>query len=134
MSRFQELIRGSTPHSKYILFALAYLQKSSLKQAFSTGEIYRVYEDVCKSEGTDPLSHQRVLELLKEWGFSDVTENRHTGVVRVKGAIGNTPSCATRIWFSILYLNSQKRSRISCLIFKTTNPTLNIQESCCWFK
>ncbi|MFH5800972.1 Cdc6/Cdc18 family protein [Haladaptatus sp. CMAA 1911] len=86
MSRFQELIRGSTPHSKYVLFALAYLQKSSLKQAFSTGEIYRVYEDVCTSEGTDPLSHQRVLELLKEWAFSDVTENRHTGGGKSEGS------------------------------------------------
>ena len=79
MSRFHELIRGSTPHSKYVLFALAHLQNSRLNDAFSTGEIYRVYEEVCESVATDPLSHQRVLELLKEWAFSDVTENHHTG-------------------------------------------------------
>lgn len=86
MSRFQELIRGSTPHSKYVLFALAYLQKSTLKESFSTGEIYDVYEDVCESEGTDPLSHQRVLELLKEWAFSDVTENQYTGGGKSEGS------------------------------------------------
>lgn len=86
ISRFQELIRGSTPHSKYALFALAYLQKSTLKDAFSTGEIYRVYEDVCTNQGTDPLSHQRVLELLKEWAFSDVTENHYTGGGKSEGS------------------------------------------------
>lgn len=86
MSRFQELIRGSTPHSKYVLFALAYLEKSTLKDAFSTGEIYHVYEDVCQSEGIDPLSHQRVLELLKEWAFSDVTENHYTGGGKSEGS------------------------------------------------
>ena len=86
LSRFQELIRGSTPHSKYALFALAYLQKSTLKDAFSTGEIYSLYEDVCRSQGTDPLSHQRVLELLKEWAFSDVTENHYTGGGKSEGS------------------------------------------------
>jgi len=86
LSRFQELIRGSTPHSKYALFALAYLQKTMTKDSFSTGEIYEVYEDVCESEGVDSLSHQRVLELLKEWAFSDVTENQHTGGGKGEGS------------------------------------------------
>lgn len=86
MSRFQELIRGSTPHSKYVLFALAYLEKSTLKDAFSTGEIYHIYEEICQSEGIDPLSHQRVLELLKEWAFSDVTENHYTGGGKSEGS------------------------------------------------
>lgn len=86
MSRFQELVRGSTPHSKYALSALAYLHKSTLKEAFSTGEIYRAYEDICETMGTDPLSHQRVLELLKEWAFSGVTEHRHTGGGKSEGS------------------------------------------------
>jgi cell division control protein 6 len=86
VSRFQELIRGSTPHSKYILFALAYLSKSKLKDEFSTSQIYSVYEDVCREEGSDPLSHQRVLDLLKEWAFSDITENRYTGGGKAEGS------------------------------------------------
>lgn len=86
LSRFQELIRGSTPHSKYVLFALAYLQSSTRRDAFSTGEIYTVYESVCESEAMSPLSHQRVLELLKEWAFSDVTENRYTGGGKGQGS------------------------------------------------
>ncbi|KTG15856.1 Cdc6/Cdc18 family protein [Haloferax profundi] len=86
VSRFQELIRGSTPHSKYALFALAYLTKIRIGDAFSTGEIYRVYEQVCDSEGTDALSRQRVLELLKEWAFSDITENKYTGGGKGQGS------------------------------------------------
>ena len=38
-----------------------------------------MYEGVCESQGADSLSHQRVLDLLKEWAFSDVTEHYHTG-------------------------------------------------------
>lgn len=86
ISRFQELIRGSTPHSKYTLFALAYLTESQAGDAFSTGEIYRVYEQVCDSEGVEPLSHQRVLDLLKEWAFSDITEHRYTGGGKGEGS------------------------------------------------
>jgi cell division control protein 6 len=85
-SRFRELIRGSTPHSKYALSALAYLQQTQLQDAFSTGEIYEVYEGVCAVRGTDPLSHQRVLDLLKEWAFSDVTENQYTGGGKSEGS------------------------------------------------
>ena len=86
VSRFQELIRGSTPHSKYVLFALAYLSKSKSKDGFSTSEIYSVYENVCDEQGSDPLSHQRILDLLKEWAFSDITENRYTGGGRSEGS------------------------------------------------
>lgn len=86
VSRFQELIRGSTPHSKYILFALAYLTQTRLGNRFSTGEIYRTYEKVARQQGSDPLSHQRVLDLLKEWAFSDITENRYTGGGKNEGS------------------------------------------------
>ena len=86
MSRFQELLGVSPPNRKYAEFAVWYLQNSTLKDAFSTGEIYRLYEDVCQSQGTDPLSHQRVLELLKEWAFSDVTENHYTGGGKSEGS------------------------------------------------
>lgn len=85
-SRFRELIQGSTPHSKYALSALAYLQQTTLHDAFSTGDIYEVYEEVCAIRGTDPLSHQRVLDLLKEWAFSDVTENQYTGGGKSEGS------------------------------------------------
>lgn len=86
LSRFEELIRGSTPHSKYMIAALAYLHKTTLKTAFSTGEIYDVYQDICRYVHADSLSRQRCLELLKEWAFSDVTENRYTGGGKGEGS------------------------------------------------
>lgn len=79
VSRVQEIISGSTPQSRYALFALAYLHTTRTAGGFSTGEIYRIYESVCRSEGMNVLSRQRVLELLKEWAFNDITENKYTG-------------------------------------------------------
>lgn len=79
VSRVQEIIGGSTPQSRFALFALAYLESSRVDGGSSTGEIYRVYEDICQIEGMSVLSRQRVLELLKEWAFNDITENKYTG-------------------------------------------------------
>jgi cell division control protein 6 len=79
VSRVQEIISGSTPQSRYALFALAYLEEVRVDGGASTGEIYRVYEEMCRIEDTNVLSRQRVLELLKEWAFNDITENRYTG-------------------------------------------------------
>lgn len=86
VSRVQEIISGSTPQSRYALFALAYLEEVRGDGGASTGEIYRVYEEMCRIEGMTVLSRQRVLELLKEWAFNDITENRYTGGGMGKGS------------------------------------------------
>lgn len=84
--RFRELIRGSTPHSRLALQALTVLSLNSSdnseppKQGFRTTRIYDVYEQICRQEGTDPLSLRRVRDLLKEHAFLDVIEqSRHSG-------------------------------------------------------
>lgn len=84
--RFRELIRGSTPHSRLALQALTVLSLNSSdnseppKQGFRTTQIYDVYEQICRQEGTDPLSLRRVRDLLKEHAFLDVIEqSRHSG-------------------------------------------------------
>jgi cell division control protein 6 len=79
--RFRELIRGSTPHSRYVLQALTILSLNSDDQeGFRTTEIYDVYEEICRQEGSDPLSLRRVRDLLKEHAFLDITEqSRHSG-------------------------------------------------------
>ncbi|GAB3669948.1 Cdc6/Cdc18 family protein [Halopiger thermotolerans] len=87
VDRFRELIRGSTPHSKYVLQALTVLsleQKSddsvTPEQGFRTTRIYEVYEQICRQEGVDTLSLRRVRDLLKEHAFLDVIEqSRHSG-------------------------------------------------------
>lgn len=86
ISRVQEIISGSTPQSRYALFALAYLDNTDAADGFSTGEIYQVYEQICRNEHVNILSRQRVLQLLKEWAFNDITENRYTGGGMAEGS------------------------------------------------
>jgi cell division control protein 6 len=79
--RFRELIRGSTPHSRYVLQALAILslsQKSA--DGFRTSRVYEVYENICDQQGSDTLSLRRVRDLLKEHAFLDIIEqSKHSG-------------------------------------------------------
>jgi cell division control protein 6 len=79
--RFRELIRGSTPHSRYILQALTVLSlNEGDDEAFRTTRIYELYEQVCRQEGSEALSLRRVRDLLKEHAFLDVIEqSRHSG-------------------------------------------------------
>lgn len=73
--RFRELLRGSTPHSRYVLQALTILSLNNNDQdGFRTTEIYEIYEEVCRQEGAEPLSLRRVRDLLKEHAFLDITE------------------------------------------------------------
>ena len=80
--RFRELIRGSTPHSRYVLQALTVLSLNGdgEEEAFRTTRIYELYEQVCRQEGSEALSLRRVRDLLKEHAFLDVIEqSRHSG-------------------------------------------------------
>ena len=79
--RFRELIRGSTPHSRYVLQALTVLSLDEPDiDAFRTTSIFDVYKQVCRQEGSDPLSLRRVRDLLKEHAFLDIIEqSRHSG-------------------------------------------------------
>ncbi|MGQ4557683.1 AAA family ATPase [Halobellus sp. GM3] len=79
--RFRELIRGSTPHSRYVLQALAILSLSSDRQeGFRTSRVFEVYENICDGQGSDTLSLRRVRDLLKEHAFLDIIEqSKHSG-------------------------------------------------------
>ncbi len=79
--RFRELIRGSTPHSRYVLHALTILSLNQPEtDGFRTTAIYDVYEEICSQEGAEPLSLRRVRDLLKEHAFLDIIEqSRHSG-------------------------------------------------------
>jgi cell division control protein 6 len=87
VDRFRELIRGLTPHSRYVLQALTILfsehqsnHPTELEEGFRTTRVYDVYEEVCRQEGLDTLSLRRVRDLLKEHAFLDVIEqSRHSG-------------------------------------------------------
>jgi cell division control protein 6 len=46
--RFRELIRGSTPHSRYVLQALAMLSLSNQRESgYRTSRVYEVYGNIC---------------------------------------------------------------------------------------
>ncbi|MDL5361130.1 Cdc6/Cdc18 family protein [Halalkalicoccus sp. NIPERK01] len=79
--RFRELIRGSTPHSRYVLHALTILSLNDAgSEGFRTTAIYDVYEEICRQEGAETLSLRRVRDLLKEHAFLDIIEqSRHSG-------------------------------------------------------
>jgi cell division control protein 6 len=79
--RFRELIRGSTPHSRFVLQALTVLSLDTPDSGgFRTTRIYDTYEQICRQENSDPLSLRRVRDLLKEQAFLDVIEqSRHSG-------------------------------------------------------
>ncbi|ELY96069.1 orc1/cdc6 family replication initiation protein [Natrialba taiwanensis DSM 12281] len=91
VDRFRELIRGSTPHSRYVLQALtvlslehnpegAYSDAADETDGFRTTRVYDVYEQICRQEGADTLSLRRVRDLLKEHAFLDILEqSRHSG-------------------------------------------------------
>ncbi|WP_267643720.1 Cdc6/Cdc18 family protein [Haloarchaeobius amylolyticus] len=79
--RFRELIRGSTPHSRYVLQALTVLSLNEPDEGgFRTTRIYDMYEQICRQAGTSALSLRRVRDLLKEHAFLDIIEqSRHSG-------------------------------------------------------
>ena len=79
--RFRELIRGSTPHSRYVLQALTVLSLNEDNQdGFRTTKVYDVYKEIRRQEGSDTLSLRRVRDLLKEHAFLDIIEqSRHSG-------------------------------------------------------
>jgi cell division control protein 6 len=83
--RFRELIRGSTPHSRYVLQALTLLslggeEEEAEQTGYRTTRIYDVYEEICRQNASDTLSLRRVRDLLKEHAFLDVIEQtRHSG-------------------------------------------------------
>lgn len=90
--RFHELIRGLTPHSRYVLHALTVLTLNATddtEQGFRTTRIFKIYEEVCRQEETNALSLRRVRDLLKEHAFLDVTEQSRISGGSAEGSYTN---------------------------------------------
>ncbi len=84
--RFNELIKGSTQHVKSILYTLARMTEELDQDSFSTGDIYKNYKKMCIEDlDRDPLSENRVYQLLKEQAFLGVLESKKTSGGRGKG-------------------------------------------------
>jgi len=68
IKRMQKLVSGHPTHGRYLLRSLALLDKNheQEKNQFKTSEIYDFYKQICKKEGSDPLSLNRARRHLKE--------------------------------------------------------------------
>lgn len=86
INRSIKLIQSGTPHARYALFALAYLTQTRLDDSFRTTQIYDVYKQIVPVLGSDPVTHQRILELMKKWSLPEITENYHTGGGKSEGS------------------------------------------------
>ncbi len=86
LNRSIQVIKNGTPHSRYALYALAYLTKTRLADSFSTGELYDAYCIVAEIAVGESLTHQRVLDLMKKWTLPEITESRHTGGGKGQGS------------------------------------------------
>jgi len=75
--RLRDLVSGLPSHTKLVLSGLAALTKQNPDQDwFRTTQIIDAYERVCDHEGSDPLTKDRIRQLLKELAFLEVIENR----------------------------------------------------------
>lgn len=86
VDRLQELLAGSTPHTKYVLLALATLTEKQSDDEFRTSVIYDAYRSVCSDIGSETLSLDRVRDLLREQSFLEIIESYHTGGGRAGGS------------------------------------------------
>ncbi|WP_049933968.1 Cdc6/Cdc18 family protein [Halorubrum lacusprofundi] len=79
IKRMQKLVSGHPTHGRYLLRSLALLTKNheQEKNQFKTSEIYDFYKQICKKEGSDPLSLNRARRHLKEQAFLELTEIEH---------------------------------------------------------
>lgn len=73
--RFREMISDSTAHSKTVLLALALLTEHIEADTFTSGEIFPVYQFICKQTTLDPLTERRIRDLISEQDFLDVIQS-----------------------------------------------------------
>lgn len=77
INRVIKLVSNLPFQSRIILRALCILTLSNEEDGvnkFKTSKIYDFYCRLCEKEGTDPLTHNRTRELLKEMAFLEITE------------------------------------------------------------
>lgn len=77
VERLLSLISGLPSHTRYIIFAMGLLKDNQPnKDWFKTSSVTEKYAAVCRGEGINPLSDERVGELLDELAFLEVTSIR----------------------------------------------------------
>ncbi|SFL45448.1 cell division control protein 6 [Halogranum rubrum] len=75
-NRVADLISKSTPHSRFVLIALANIvqQRGDDEAWVPTNDIYDVYRTVCKGDGAEPLKKRRIRDILSELEFLSIID------------------------------------------------------------
>jgi cell division control protein 6 len=90
IDRIKEVVRTLPTQSKLILLAILLQEKHNEKSgktgSITTGDVYDVYEDLCKKTRTDSLTQRRIADLISEMDMLGIITAR----VISKGRYGRT--------------------------------------------
>ncbi|KTG11453.1 cell division control protein Cdc6 [Haloprofundus marisrubri] len=75
-NRVADLISKSTPHSRFVLIALANIvqQRGNAEAWVATNDVFDVYRTVCKGDGAEPLKKRRIRDILSELEFLSIID------------------------------------------------------------
>lgn len=78
INRVKETIESTSPQSKLVLYTLGRLTGSDNRR-FRTSDIYSQYETTCGDVGADPLSYDRVSQILSTLALMGISESHQIG-------------------------------------------------------
>ncbi|ADB63650.1 Sigma 54 interacting domain protein (plasmid) [Haloterrigena turkmenica DSM 5511] len=78
VNRVKETIESTSPQSKLVLYTLGRLTGSNNRR-FRTSDIYNQYETTCGDVGADPLSYDRVSQILSTLALMGISESHQVG-------------------------------------------------------
>ncbi|WP_144906774.1 Cdc6/Cdc18 family protein [Halobellus captivus] len=78
VNRVKETIESTSPQSKLVLYTLGRLTGSNNRR-FRTSGIYSQYETTCGDVGADPLSYDRVSQILSTLALMGISESHQVG-------------------------------------------------------
>jgi len=78
INRVKETIESTSPQSKLVLYTLGRLTGSDNRR-FRTSDIYSQYETTCGDVGADPLSYDRVSQILSTLSLMGISESHQIG-------------------------------------------------------
>lgn len=78
INRVKETIESTSPQSKLVLYTLGRLTDANNRR-FRTSAIYTRYETTCGDVGADPLSYDRVSQILSTLALMGISESHQVG-------------------------------------------------------
>lgn len=76
--RLRDLITGLPTHTQHVIGGLAWLTNNNPDEEwFRTSQVLDAYKKLCDQHGIDPVTHERVRQILDELSFLEITESRH---------------------------------------------------------